>query len=823
KDAASSSIYGSRGAGGVVIVTTKRGTKGKELKVELNTTVGFSEIERYVSTLTPAEHLLFIADARDDAYLQDGGDLSVLPMERPWDRRYNQDWVNTARTNPSAIPVYNPVGVLMRTGMDQNYQLTLSGATAGARYMVSGNYFRQEGIVRNTDYTRYALRANVDVDVTTYLTVGMNLAPAYVVSNDRDTEGKQYAINDAEVTAGFIDPRLGYWGESDPFIDFPVHLQGPVSLARIEQLKDEKNRAQILADLYAQLNFGKGLTFKSSFGAVYISERRDRFNNQIIARTGKPSGENWDNQYINVLNENILNFDRTFASVHHINAMAGFTVQSQTNKGAYIYGSNFANDLVPTLNAAGSWTANTTQSENALLSYLGRLQYAFADKYLLSASIRTDGSSRFGANTKWGTFPSVSAGWRLDQESFIQSVDAISRLKLRASWGKTGNNDIGDYASIPTLQNATYQYGASETLVIGMRPANIANKDLSWEKTATADVGLDIGVLDNRISLSVDYYNSHTSGLLLNVPIPYITGFSTELQNIGEVENKGVEIELSTTNIHTANFNWTTDLNFSFNQNKVLKLGANNTPIITGDWYDQVCITMIGKPIGSYYVYKNTGVYMNQAEVDADPARRANTRPGDMKVEDYNKDGQITPDDRQVFGSNIPKYYFGFTNRASWKNFDLSVFLNGVGGNEIFNSNGRGPNRQGGSSYVHYSHWKNRWRSPEEPGNGRVPRASDRLTGIGGEFTSFDIYDGSYVRLKNITVGYTLPAQLLKPLQLSSLRVYASMDNVYLWDHYHVGYTPEVDMDGGVATRAGRDYGTYPSTRSILFGLNITF
>jgi TonB-linked SusC/RagA family outer membrane protein len=818
KDAASAAIYGSRGAGGVVIVTTKRGNKGKELKVDLNITSGFSKIERYLPLLSSAEQLLFIADARDDAWALSGGDFNILPMDRPWDFKYNQDWVNTARTNPSAIPEYNQVGALLRTGMDQNYQLTLSGATNNARYMISGNYYKQEGIVKNTDYTRYAFRANMDVDVNKYLTIGLNLAPAFIVSNDRNTEGKDNTIHYAGLSTSFIDPRQGYWGESDVFGDFNVFMYNYYELAVVEHLKDETNRAQVLADVYAQLNLGKGLTFKSRFGAVYLSNRRDEFKNQTIARTGIPSGQNWNSQHLNILNENILNYNQTFGDKHHVNLMAGFTVQDQKGKSSYISGTNFANDLVPTLNAAGAWTGNTTMSENTLLSYLGRVQYAFADKYLLSAGLRTDGSSRFGENTKWGLFPSVSAGWRIDQEEFLKSVEPINRLKLRTSWGKTGNNNIGDYAAIPTLSQTVYNTGMNEKVTIGMYPSNIASPDLSWETTTTFDVGADIGLWDNRLSLSVDYYNSQTSNLLLNVPIPLFTGFSSELRNIGKVENKGWEFEINTVNIDHGGFRWTSNLNLSLNQNKVVSMGDNDAPIIEAEPF----ITTVGKPIGSYYAYKQIGVYKNQAEVDADPAARAGTRPGDIKIENTDTDDEITPDDRQIFGSNIPKYHFGFSNQFTYKGIDLGILLTGVGGNQIFNTVARQQSRQFYSQYQHYSHWVNRWRSPEDPGDGMTPRASDKVTGMGAEWTSADFYNGAYIRLKNITLGYTLPPAFIRKLHLSNLRIYVTADNVYLWDHY-IGYTPEADQDSGNARTSGRDYGVYPSVRSILFGLNVTF
>jgi TonB-linked SusC/RagA family outer membrane protein len=643
-----------------------------------------------------------------------------------------------------------------------------------------------------------------------------------VVSHDIDSEGKGGAVHNALGSVPIIPPRQGYWGESELFSAYNLSYGTYQTLALIEHLDDEVDRFQGLGDMYAEITFFPGLKFKTSFGATFVQRRNDRFMDQTITREASPQGRYTNQQYLNYLNENVLNFNRTFQQKHAIGAMVGFTVQDQKTKSSEITGTNFANDLVHTLNAAGSWTASTTMSEWTLLSYLGRINYTFDDRYLFGASLRSDGSSRFGDNTKWGLFPSVSAGWRIDQEGFIKSVEVIDRLKLRASWGKTGNNNIPDYRAIPTMGNSFYYFGMDKTKTTGMYIDRIANPNLGWEKTSAADIGLDIGLWSSRLSLTVDYYNNQTSDLLLDVPIPAITGFTTELQNIGQVENKGWEFEVSSVNIDS-DLKWTTSLNLSFNKNTVKKLGNNDAPIYSGDWFDMVTITTVGKPIGSFYVYKQIGVYKDQAAVDADPAKRAGTRPGDVIIEDYNKDGKLDSDDRQIFGSNIPKYTFGMTNQFSFKGIDFSFFLSGVGGNQIFNTYGREFNRPADSHKNHYPQWVNRWRSPEEPGDGMTPRATDRVTGMSNEYTQRWIYDGSYVRLKNITLGYTIPARHLKSIWISGARLYFTVDNVYLWDHYPVGYTPEVDLNDGESIRAGRDYFAYPMARNFMFGVNVSF
>ena len=815
KDAASASIYGSRGSNGVIIVTTKRGVKGTELRLNFNAYTGIANIEREVKMLNSQQYMSFVKEARDDNYFKNGGDPNVLPINRSLTYRYDQNWVN----NPD-IPTYDMQAAILHTGKTQSYQFSASGSTEKSRYMISGEYYDQTGIVKNTDFTRYSFRSNVDVDVNKFLTIGLNLAPYYSITDDKDVEGKG-GIIDAVLSSGpLFDPRTGYWGESDPFTAWNSSAGIAGSLALIENLKDKLTRAQILSNVYAQVTFIPGLTFKTSFGANYYNTRRDRFQNQVIVRTGKPQGENWVAQDINWLNENVLNYNKTFNSKHNLGLLLGFTSQKEQYKSSYINGTGFANDLVPTLNAATTWTANTSMSEWSLLSYLGRLNYSFADKYMFSASIRTDGSSRFGANTKWGQFPSVSAGWRIDQENFIKSIDHISRLKLRASWGKTGNNNIGNYGSIATLGSSAYLFGTSEIITPGLSPNQISNPNLGWEKKTTSDIGIDLGVFKNRVTLAVDYYSSQTSDLLLNVPVSAVTGFTSAIQNIGKVENKGWEFELVSANLE-GKLKWTTNLNLSLNKNKVIQLGPNNAPIVSGDWWDNQNITMVGYPIGSFYMYKQLGIYNTQAEIDASP-HAAGTQPGDVIVEDYNKDGKIDSNDRQVLGSNIPTYYMGLTNQFKYKGFDLSFMFNFVGGNEIFDSQGRAHDQPNNSHVAHYAQWTNRWESPENPGNGFTPRATDKPTGLSNQYTSRFLYSGNYVRFKNLTLGYTFPKQLIQKLKLYELHVYVQGENLHIWDHY-VGYTPEVDLSNGIATVAGRDYGTYPSSRTFLFGLNVSF
>ncbi|WP_236973529.1 SusC/RagA family TonB-linked outer membrane protein [Membranihabitans maritimus] len=816
KDAAATSIYGSRGSNGVVIVTTKQGEKGQKLKLDLNAFTGISNVERIPKMMNAKEQMELIADEKDGDWVQAGGDLSVPPLERPYNFRYDQNLLN----DPN-LPSYDHIGAILQTGITQNYNLSASGSSGNTRFFVSGEYYDQTGIVKNTSYKRYSARANITTDINEYLSIGLRLSPTYLVSRDKDTEGKEGIVHRALSSTPILPPRLGYWGESEEYSTFLLANRSPYNLAIVEHLKDKETRLQLLADVNAEVKLLSGLTFKTRFGANVSNDRRDQFENQIIRRNQAPTGAFWGSESLNWLNENLFNFSKTLDDIHKLNAILGFTAQKQENKSSFIRANGFANDYVTTLNAATEYNANTQMSEWSLLSYLSRVNYSFDDKYIFQGSIRRDGSSRFGANTKWGWFPSASMAWKVDREEFMENSEFISQLKFKFSWGITGNNSIGNYAAIGGMSTSSYLFGTNETITPGLFPSSISNPNLSWEKTTSTNIGLDLGVFGNRFSLGIDFYNNLTNDLLLRVPVPTITGFSDERQNYGEVENKGVDFSINSVNID-GELNWSTSFNISFLENKVLKLGPNDAPIF-GGFQNDFNITTVGQPIGSYYLLKQTGVYNTQEEIESSP-HWSGSQPGDIIVEDYNGDGTIDEGDRQILGSNIPKYFWGLTNQFSYKGFDLSIFLNGAGGNKIFNIIGRQFDRPQGAHNVKFKHWVNRWRSPDNPGDGMTPRMWGANTGAGAQITSRMLYDGDYIRLRNITLGYTLPNQILNKLSFSSVRIYVQGENLYTWDYYSdVGFSPEADMYNGNATSGGNDYGIYPTSRTFLFGLNVSF
>lgn len=443
---------------------------------------------------------------------------------------------------------------------------------------------------------------------------------------------------------------------------------------------------------------------------------------------------------------------------------------------------------------------------------------------MLSAAVRMDGSSRFGTDNRWGTFPSVSGGWYISEEDFMADQRHwLSALKLRASWGLSGNFSIGNYQYYSTMGTDDYVFGKNETLVSGLYPANAGNPELGWEKTSMVDVGLEIGLF-NMLTLEVDVYNSITSDMLLSVPVPEISGYREVLKNIGKMRNRGIEISLSTSN-RWGDFGWNNRLNFSMNRNVVLDLGGVDEMIKKGDTME--FITKVGEPIGNYYCYITDGVFMNQEEIDIAAQKDPTTGiayvpgayPGDFKYVDQDKNGEINSKDKTIAGNYMPDFTYGYSTEFTYRWFDLSIALQGVYGNEIANINRRYLNNmEGGSGQIDAL---NRWRSEENPGNGLVPRANRSSTGLNSQMSTWHIEDGSYLRIRNITLGFTFPKNWMEAIRIQNARIYLSTQNPFTFTKYS-GYNPEVSKLDDPLT-PGIDYGTYPLAKSFVIGLNVTF
>lgn len=837
KDASAAAIYGSRGSNGVVLLTTKRGKEGRTT-ISYDSFVGVQQVSKKLDLLNAYEYAQLNAEAKNNAYLDRNPAGKITD---PNDVRSKGVGAPSTLIPPQVLPYLSGQAGLTDTDWQdeifraapiQNHTLSISGGKDNVRFYVSGNYLDQRGIVINSGFKRYGARANVDVK-TGRLSVGFNLNPTYARHDLIKAEGPYLAegvVGLAVQIAPIWPVRNRTGGPADGSYNFDANGWGygatsilnPVAIAN--EVSDKLGHLRLLGNAYAQYDITPGLSYRLSVGTDINSFQRDYYRPstlEIRDRKGPsvPTGFSRAQNFVNWLVENTLNYNRSFGA-HTVSALAGFTAQKDRRTATELTATNFPNDLVQTLNAGQVSSGGSDVQEWSLLSYLGRVQYDYGGKYLLSAAVRADGSSRFGRDNRWGYFPSVSAGWNVSQESFLKGVTWLSDLKLRGSYGLTGNFQIPNYGSISLLNYQNYVLGA-ETIVSGLAPANSANDRLRWEKTAMLDVGFDVSFLRNRLNLTVDYYNASTSDLLLNVPVPRASGFSTELQNIGKVNNQGFEFTLGTRQTF-GRLGWTASANLATNRNRVRALGPSGDPIIVaGGVAGAQFITQIGHPIGEYYTMIYDGVFKNQAEVDAYP-HTATTKPGDFRFIDNNNDGKIDfSSDRAVTGSYFPKYTFGLTSGLTFAGFDLNVAVQGVQGNKIlnlirryiYNIEGNGNLFQGALD---------RWQSPENPGNGLVNRANRLATGSNGEISTWHIEDGSYVRIRTLTLGYALPTALTQRLQLNRARIYVTAQNPFTFTKY-IGYNPEVNSRPDSALSSGEDYGTYPLPRTTSVGLNLSF
>jgi len=839
KDASSAAIYGSRGSNGVVIITTKKGKEGKT-KIEYQGSYGVQEITKQIPMLDAYQYAAFSRDGHNGAYLDavPTGNANDPNSVRPnsWDKippellpylEGQQGLVNT-----------NWQDEIYRTSPITKHSLSASGGNEKSQYYISGNYLSQDGIIINSDYKRYGARLNYAFKAGKTKTE-INFSPSYSVENrvnSDDFYGNEGVVQSAlamspvwpvynpDGTYNF--QGNGYWRIGTDYQHNEVI--NPVAEAML--VKNLITHANINGNVSFDWEILKDLHFKSAFGFTYNSYANDYYRPSTLPIYGwkfynaasNPSGTFSNTSYLNLLLENTFNYKKSYEK-HTINALAGFTTQQdKMQKGSYTT-TGAPNDLIP--NAAGGSTLLKSAYDIqawSLASALARIQYDYDGKYLFSAAMRTDGSSRFGKKNRWGYFPSVSAGWRIKEEGFMKDISWISNMKLRGSYGVSGNFKIGNYAQTPLLSYNKAVFGSGEGAInTGIAPAQFANEDLSWEKTAMVNVGFEMSFIKDRIGFEFDMYNSDTRDLLLNIPVPTITGFSTAMQNIGQVNNKGLEFSIVTRN-KFGEFNWNGRYNISTNVNTVVALGNGDAPIITtAGTATAYWKTEVGQPIGNYYLLKNGGVFKSQAELDAYP-HFANTKVGDFKFIDVDGDGVMdVSKDRTIVGNYMPKFTYGFTNDFSYKGLTLSVAFQGVYGNEILNLSKRYiANMEGNINNT--TDALNRFVSPENPGNGLITRATRKQTGNNGTISTYHLEDGSYLRLQNVTFGYNFPKKMMSKLNMQNLRVFASGQNLLTFTKYS-GYNPEVNNSNSNQLTGGLDYGSYPLSKTYSIGFNVTF
>jgi len=710
KDASAAAIYGSRAANGVVLITTKRGKSG-QAKVSLNSYVGISEAYKKLDMLNGEEWIDRAVEMINAQWEASG--TGRLASQSNAERRkilgladgtYNTSYMYDDRWLESGHPglyLVNWQDEAYRKGVIQNYQVAASGATEFVNYYVSGNYLNQQGIVKGLDYKNYTARANVEVKPNKKFVFGLNLAPTYSIGNDPGVEGKDNIMHQIYSMSPVQDHPAGTVNVFDNE-KYPWSTSTNDPIAKLNYYIGENKISRLLGTVYGQYNILDNFNFKTTVNLDQTDSRSNRFQPYTVGgtlanRTNNPNQATYGSNSVyrkqTFVNENTLNYHLNIDK-HDVTALLGqaynfdkLETSSITSQGGY------TNSSITTLNGAVATVASTGATQSVLLSYFGRVQYAYDGKYLLSGSIRRDGSSRFGSNTKWGWFPSLSMGWRLSEENFMKPMAFINELKLRGSYGESGNNNIGDYSSIALL--GFYNYSLNGLSASGQAPSNIINPDLKWEKSRTYDIGLDFGLLGSRITGSFDWYTRKSSDLLLNVPSMLATGFSSYLDNAGEVKSKGWDFEITSHQIRKSDFSWSTSFNISHNSNKVTKLDGEQKEILIPSSFDiQHSLLRIGEPMYSIYVVKQEGI-LSQADIDAGVALYGSQKAGDPRYVDANGDGVIDANDRVIVGHPNPSYVWGITNNFKYKNFDLSFMFQGQNGGHIYSLLGRALGRTG--------------------------------------------------------------------------------------------------------------------------------
>ncbi|PST83632.1 hypothetical protein C7T94_13930 [Pedobacter yulinensis] len=821
KDASSTAIYGSRGSNGVIVITTKRGKTGRPV-VSVNSYAGMQHIPQKgrPDVLNGTEYAQFRKEMIQDDFASRGltaTDADIpAPFRNPAQYGAGTDWYDAVLRNAPQI----------------NIDLSLRGGSENTRYSASIGRLDQKGTIRYTDYERYSLNFNLESDITKKLKVGISIAPTGAVQN---RNGFETGIRDVLTRTLWLSPIVPITdaaGNRTVFITSPGAIGAGNPLNTLEFAGTKAKYFRGIGTAFAEYRIIDGLSARYGFNYDYTNNSSFAFNPSfVIGETGNqnpnpsiPSSSTAQNTTSNWLSEITLTYDKSFGKNHRINAVAGYTAQEERYEGYSFGATNYPDNLIESINAATLLNGNAAGIEKwALISYLGRVNYTFKDRYLFTATFRTDGSSRFGANSRYGMFPSGAFAWRLSQEEFLKDVSWLDDLKLRASYGRTGNFNIPNYQYASSIGNSNYSFGGS--LASGRTSGSIANEDLTWEKADELDLGVDMTVLKNRIGLAVDYYNRITSSLLLNAELPSASGFSTATVNLGKVRNRGLEIAVNSKNL-TGAFTWNTNANISINRNVVLELnpGNGNAPIYSGrsggGFFTHK--TEVGKPIGQFYGYVFDGLYQSAAELNSQP-KHGTSVVGSVRYRDVDGNGIIEDlKDFDVIGNSQPDFTCGLTNTFGYKNFDLNVLLVGSQGGQIMKTGNEFLTNTDGVFNVDRK-VLNRWRSPASPGDGRTP------TTVGGrtlyrEVSSLWIEDAGFLRIQNVSLGYNFRQKFIGAAGLiKTLRLYASVQNLATFTKY-TGANPEAGTnDGFSALTPGRDFLAYPLPRIVTAGINMTF
>lgn len=808
KDASATAIYGARGANGVVLITTKRGKSG-ENKISYSGYLGAQKVRNPFNFISAKEYMN-LANALYQEIEGQEGTTNGEYTESQLQSNVDTDWMEECT----------------RLGLVQDHNLQFRGGSDKTKVLTSLGYFQQDGVLKNTNFSRISGRVNVDQTINNYIKAG-----ATVYAHRENANYQMYSGNivNSNVLYSIMmyDPTVVPYNEDGSYGRVPGG-RGDNPLANLLERKNDLVNDKFNGTAFVEINPLDGLTAKATAGVELLHNFQGTY---LPASTYQGSIDNgvattYDYTGTRQVFEGIVNYMKTFNRVHDLGAMLGYSYEKFTGEYRKMSAKDFSTDLFSYNNmgaAAQKTSIASNKTENILVSFFGRVNYTYDNKYLATVTVRRDGSSRFGANEHWGTFPSGSLAWRASEEEFIKNLNIFSNLKVRAGFGVTGNERIGDYASYALMSNTHLTFdGSSNVAGTHINTSSAENKSLKWETTEQYNVGLDMGFFNNRLSVTVDGYFKKTKDLLMKVKMPLYTGFSSGQQNIGAIQNRGFEIDLTSHNL-TGDFVWDTKFNIAMNRNKVLDVGDNGDVFITSSKpmgsvsEENYAIIREGEALGSLFGYKYIGVLQEGETYAPQP----NSKPGDPKFEDVNGDGVIDSEDRTIIGHANPDVIFGLTNNFNWKGFDLSIFFQGSIGNDLLNMTNM--NLEWKRTTDALKRWTKDNPSTEFPRNGFY------YSQYGGYINDHFVENASFLRLKNVTLGYTIPFKKV----VSSCRVYVSAENLFTITGYS-GWDPEVDTKANEAAKdngaiqtanagAGLDFNSYPSMRTFTVGLNITF
>lgn len=826
KDASSAAIYGSRAANGVILITTKKGSRDGKVRITLDTYTGTQSAWHKVDVLNRDQYVQYATALTTNAGIPVPGRLSNLGTP-----------IYTGATQTFAQTETNWQNEIFRNAPITQHQISLTGGGAVSRFFASGSYFKQDGIMKGTSFERGSLRLNSDHQVTKFLTIGQTLTFAFSNQRGEPTGDRSQVMHAIRM--------MPYWPTTDPTkvggFSAPTALDGsdpenPLRALSIDLIRTKflKAFATFYADVkltsFLKYRFNYGVDLGYSLGTTFLPIYADGYGQRTSSTVSDARSTN-----ISQVFTNQLSFDKSVGK-HNFSAVVAAENQKVFNSGINGSGNRPNNDL-DVIQGVSNPSITSTRSISNLISYLGRINYDYEGKYLLSASIRRDGSSLFAPGNKWGNFPSASVGWRINQENFMKSLHQLSELKLRASYGKTGFNGIGNYAwqSVVQADATAYPFGGTNSL--GSYFNALGNTELKWETTDMVNVGVDLGLFNNKFTFSAEVYNRFTDGLILAVPIPNSIGYTTPPNaNIGSMKNWGYEFQAGY-NYSKGDFRGNVSANIGITRNRVLSLATPTASIYTGlnadfGGYD-ITKTEVGQPIQSFYGYQVDGIFKSVDEVYSAPRQNRpdsrdtdnpakNTSAGDIKFKDINGDGKIDPNDRTYLGSYLPKFNYGANFTGSYKNFDFTFYLQGVQGNKIYNGTKvvtQGMLRLFNAGTAVLNAW-----TPTNT-NTDVPRAVSGDPNNNSRTSDRFLEDGSYMRIKNLTIGYSIPTTKLTGLTkgyVTKVRVYVSSQNLLTLTKY-TGYDPEIGSRNGTLLRNGIDYANYPQARTFLAGLQVTF